>query len=59
MAQDNEFKPVGVIDCPACQWPSLSWNMVCVRCGGDLMPDEHIDGIDPLVHARHTQDNSA
>lgn len=55
----DKFVPVGVIDCRLCKWPSLSWNMVCVRCGEDLMPDEHMDDQDVHVHGRHTQESAA
>jgi hypothetical protein len=50
----EEFKPVGVIDCRYCKWPSLSWDFICVRCGEDLFPDEHEDPAE-----RHRQENAA
>lgn len=59
MANNEEFKPLGIIDCPHCAFPSLSWNMVCIRCEGDLFPEEHTEKED---HAdddadRHRQVN--
>ena len=53
----ENFKPLGVIDCPHCDLPSLSWNEKCARCGGYLFPQDGQCNIDETE--KHTQGNAA
>ena len=50
----EEFKPVGVSNCPHCEQQNLSWSLVCWSCGGVLeekevgLPQSQIDRDDVL-----------